>query len=233
MPNKIDLSSIKKKNTKPIEIIDKKPDLKPKITPVPKFVHQKDQIKIYEPPKQIKQTKPKKPKMEIVALSENERAKKVKLLELYCMEFPDELAQYKNKNWNKCSDNELIEYKKIFDKSVTSSNSLNWAVTGSQQALRIYEMLGNLAGLQIQGISELGKQEEWVKNIKAICLKYMDGGIKFVEPEHQILFLLVQQTLTLHYINTSPKLPQLNEESNIINNKTSELQEINQQYNDL
>jgi hypothetical protein len=172
--------------------------------------------------------------------------KKVKLLELYIIEFPEELQKYKNINFNKCSDQQLIEYKTLFDKSANSTNNLDWGVNISQQALKIYETIGKIGGLEIEGISKLGTDPNWIRNIKALSLKYMDGGITFIEPEHQLLFMVFQNTMMLHYLNTTEKgkpiqqnasCPFNNDASpgnNTFNNiDANELSKINQVYSDI
>lgn len=202
MPYKIDLSSINKKNN--IKSTNDNPQKslikniepeKPKIPEIPtNILHDKIPTK---KPKSIK------PKETSIVLSELERSKKIKLLELYVAEFPDKLEKYKNHKFNKCTDQQLINFKSEFDKAACSSNNLHWGVSISQQALQVYEMIGKMGGLEINGIAKMGYSEEWIKNIKAVCLKYLDGGITFIEPEHQLLFMIFQQTLLLHYLNTT------------------------------
>lgn len=211
--SKIDLTSINKKYVKPDPPSNthiKKPIQQPK----PKkdvFPKKMDKAIVKAPKKEIPQA----------ALSDLDRSKKIKLLELYVMEFPDDLAKYKSYKFNKCDDAKLIELKKEFDKSVCSKNNLHWGVSVSQQALQIYELLCKMGGLDVDGIAKLGYNEEWIKNVKAICLKYLDGGITMVEPEHQLLFMLFQNTMTLHYLNTStPK-----KDDAITSSKNSEIDE--------
>lgn len=186
-----------------------------------------------------KATKPSKNIPDAIKLSENDRAKKIKLLELYVIEFPEELSKYKNHNFKKCTDQQLVELKDDFDKCVCSKNNLHWGVNISQKALEIYEMVGKMSGLEVDGISKLGSDPEWIKNIKAVCLKYLDGGITIVEPEHQLLFMLIQNTMTLHYLNSSKiapvKIPSV--ENNV--NESSpiaiklELNQVNNEYSDI
>jgi len=239
---KLDLSSINKKYVK----IDTKPNIDKNKKDV-KIYTKKDDKHIENLIKEIKKDKKDKIEKDVLSnikledkkpeLSDLDRSKKIKLLELYLIEFPDKLDKYKNENFYKKTDEELIELKKIFEKSVSSTNNLNFGVSISQQALAIYEYIGKLGGLEIDGISKLGQSEEWVKNIKALSLKYMDGGITFIEPEHKLIFMLFQNTLMLHYINTTEKPLQqdnkvsLSQVSSI--EKKLRVNDISSSYNDL
>ncbi len=199
--SKIDLSSIKKSNNK---VIPSVPKQIAEVIQKPIEAIQKPPIQ----PKQPKQkyAKPIKPIQEKVTtekMSDLERNKKIKLLDLYVAEFPDELKKYSNVKFDKCSDQQLLDHKNNFDRDLNSTSNLSVGVSVSQQALKIYEELGSFVGLEIKGISKLGYDETWIKNIKAVCLKYMDGGINIIEPEHQLLFMLIQNSLALHYLNTS------------------------------
>lgn len=199
---KIDLSSINKKHVQPKNKIEKPP-------PQPKPPVKETAITTI--PKVLKNKPVKKPIKEAVAekpttLSPLDRTKKIKLLELYVIEFPQQLEKYKSKDFNKCTDQQLIEYQDIFGKSVSSSNNLGMCVTASQQALFLYEQVGQLAGLNIAGISTLGQSEEWQKNVKALCLKYLDSGIiTAAEPENRLAFMLFQNSLALHMMNSAAK----------------------------
>lgn len=104
---KIDLSSINKKHVKPvpkqpikhIEKVVKAPEK------VPQPVIKAPKVKAPKPAKEVKE-EPKK-----VQMTELDRQKSIKLLELYILDFPEELAKYKNINFNKCNDAKLVEYK--------------------------------------------------------------------------------------------------------------------------
>lgn len=240
----IDLSSINKKYNK---IPSNDVPLKSKV-PKPK-IKEPQVIKEVQPPAPKKAVKTKIPKPDLpknetqIELSDIERVKKIKVLELYVTEFPDKLEKFKNTNFNKCSNAELIEYKEQFDKSIGTTNNLEWSVSISKQALHLYEMVGRMGGLEINGISKLGDDPNWSKNIKALCLKYLDGGVTLIEPEHQLLFMLFQNTLMLHYLNTSevaqlPPVQQANQvseeekKSNDIVTKL-EIQNLNREFEDI
>jgi len=202
--SKIDLSTINKKyvlkeindlpiagNKKPVKIHHPKPDKAP------------EKKKTKEKPKSIKFQPLEKANEPNVHLSDVEKYKKIKVLELYVAEFPNELCKYQRYDFNKCSDQKLIDLKNEFDKNISSKNNLHWGVSASQQALIVYEQICKLSGLEVDGISKLGQDPEWIKNVKAVCLKYLDNNITTIEPEHQLLFMLFQHTMTLHYLNTS------------------------------
>ena len=215
--SKIDLASINKKHrqkkadtivipqTKPVKIHNN-------ITPVKK------------PVKIIK-------KENVSSLSNNEKYKKIKVLELYVAEFPSELSKYQKHDFGKCSDQQLIDLKAEFDKSITSKNNLHWGVSASQQALKIYEQVCKMGGLDVDGVSKLGQDPEWIKNVKAVCLKYLDNTITTVEPEHQLLFMLFQQTMTIHYLNTTLPVKKPIEKTHDIN--LDKIKEINDEYIDI
>jgi hypothetical protein len=139
-------------------------------------------------------------------LTDLEKAKKIKLLELYQIEFPDELQKYTSIKFEKCSDEELVKYNEIFQQNVSSTNYLDWGVSISQQALQLYEALSKIGGLEINGISKLGRTPEWKKSVKAILMKHMDAGVTFHEPENQLIFLIIKEILTLHMLNSMNKL---------------------------
>jgi hypothetical protein len=240
--SKIDLSSINKKYAKPIP---EKPTIKEsprhssktaKLPPKTKRTKKKSQLN-------LKKELPQHPVQNDmqVTLSDIDRSKKIKLLELYVIQFPYELDKYKNKDFSKCTDQELIELKKQFDKQVSTKNNLHWGVSASQQALHIYEMLCKMSGLEVEGISKLGYDENWIKNVKAICLKYLDGGITTIEPEHQLLLMLLQNTLTLHYLNSSTPqksgaedpTPQKRGAEQLTSETNTEINNINHEFTDL
>jgi hypothetical protein len=54
-----------------------------------------------------------------IKLTDLARAKKIKLLELYQIEFPDALRKYFSIKFAKCSDEELIKYNELFQKNVS------------------------------------------------------------------------------------------------------------------
>jgi hypothetical protein len=241
---KIDLSSITKKNN----LITPTGSSKIKSVQVPP----KQQIKpatlaLIEFSKLEKPVKQKINKLtieNIPKLTDLERAKRIKLLELYQIEFPEELQKYQTIKFAKCSDEELIRYKEIFEKNVSFTNNLDWGVSISQQALQLYEALGKMGGLEINGISKLGGTPEWKKSIKAVLMKYMDAGVTFYEPENQLIFLLIKESLTLHMLNSMNKPIQPKRNIKVESDKEQpkhtlsigtklELKELNKEFNDL
>lgn len=209
--SKIDLSSIK--NTH--RTVAKNKDFDKKIEPIEK---QKNNKKIPRARPIEKPDKTSKNDNKNIKLTELERQKKIKLLELYILDFPEELSKYKKINFHKCADWQLVEYKEKFDQCLAASNNLEVIVGASREGLKLYEMIGKTAGLKIDGIHTIGNQKEWEKNVKATALKYMDGSvIQFSEPENKLAFMIVQNTLMLHYLN-SQNIP-----SNEQNNQTQSI----------
>jgi len=230
---RIDLSTIKKTNQSPPKIIEKpQPKIKVNQDSKLEFQPKQPQLQFKKPTKKI--AKKEVVKTDIV-LSELDRAKKIKLLELYVQDFPDELKKYKKTDFNKCSDSKLVEYKETFDKTLSSSNNLGMIVGASQQFLQVYEMIGKAGlGLQIDGIHKLGYSPEWVKNVKAVCLKYMDDScVNFSEPENKLAFMLFQNTLMLHYYNTSKSEVESETQAPKVVESKEELSEINEKFSDI
>lgn len=228
--SKIDLSSINKKYNKKKDPIPVVPQTKPV-----KIHDKKSAIKELHKPIKIKNHESKKEPT--IQLSENDKYKKIKVLELYVAEFPMELVKYQKYNFNKCTDQQLVDLKTEFDKNISSKNNLHWGVSASQQALLIYEQICKFSGLEVDGISKLGHDPEWIKNVKAVCLKYLDNNITTIEPEHQLLFMLFQQTMTLHYLNTSlpAKKPveKVIEKAREVEIDLDQIKEINDEYIDI
>jgi hypothetical protein len=191
---KIDLSSISKKNNPVIQ----SDSLKTRPKKITKNVKAIKQQNISSITKSLKEKKIKiEPEDKIsVKLTDLERAKKIKLLELYQIEFPDELQKYSSIKFAKCSDEELIKYNELFQKNVSFTNNLDWGVSISQQALQLYETLDKMGGLEINGISKLGGTPEWKKSVKTVLMKHMDAGVTFYEPENQLIFLIIKESLT-------------------------------------
>jgi hypothetical protein len=215
--SKIDLRSIQNKNNIEKPVIEKpkaieKPITYEKTMPKPIF---NDKTTVQDLMKSIKQipikktsmTKPIKETIPEVELPKDfDREKQIKVLELYRMEFPKKLSNFTNKKFEKCSDQELISLRKTFDDRVTSNSNIQVGVTMAEKALMLYEYVCvNYANLDITGISELSKQEEWVDNVKALCLKYMSTPITNVSPENKLAFLLISNSIMLHQINTTNK----------------------------
>jgi hypothetical protein len=189
------------------------------------------------------------PKKEIsTKLTDLEKTKKIKLLELYQIEFPDELQKYQTIKFAKCSDEELIRYKEIFEKNISSTNNLDWGGSISQQTLQLYEVLGKMGGLEINGISKLGRTSEWQKLVKAVLMKHINAGVTFYEPENQLIFLLIKESLTLHILNSMNKPVQSNKtetdidefanrtlitKQNIITSAKLELRKLNKEFEDI
>jgi flagellin-specific chaperone FliS len=114
----------------------------------------------------------------IKALSEPERNKLIGLLHLYISEFPDKLKLYKEKNFHKMTDKELLNMKEIFKKEVNTSNNLSMAVELSIKLLELYEYVCcDFMQVNIEGISKLEKSQEYKDYIKAVLIKYFDNSL--------------------------------------------------------
>lgn len=223
------------------------------LNPIPKPIKNKPtkEPKQDFTPKQIKEDTHDN---ETTKLTEQERNKLIALLNMYLAEFPEKLKQYKQKNLNKMGDSELQEMKKVFQREVSTSNSLNMAVEMSGKALELYEFLmTDYMGVNIKGISNLQKDEEYRNCMKALLLKYMSSSlVSQVEPKMKLAYLVISNSLICHQINSLQKLQhktqhiesqhkpqqtpqiepkQISEGDKII--KELEIRNINNKYSDL
>jgi hypothetical protein len=123
---------------------------------------------------------PKEVKSEIkVELIEQQKNKTIALLNLYKAKFPEKLERFKNKNFDKTSDSELIKLKSIFYREVSTLSSLNMAISISGKVLEIYEyLICDHAGINIKGISRLQNNKKYQDRVKAVLLKYMSNACK-------------------------------------------------------
>ena len=136
--DKIDLSSIENRKAAVVKTVTK-PTAQPKANSALSLdqclMPKSDKATTSKPstykpsPQSIPETPP---------LSEYERLKKIKILELYRLEFDsDKLGANSKKNFSKCSDEQLDEIKKEFDYNVGTSSNLQMGVNMFQQLLTI------------------------------------------------------------------------------------------------
>lgn len=169
-------------------------------------------------------------------LTPHQRDKHIAILNLYCAEFPEKLSKYRNKQFSKMSDTELIEYRTTMQKEITDQ---------SKKALELYEyFMVNYADINIRGVSKLGDSQEYKDCIKAVLLKYMsDSLVSVVEPEYRLAYLVISSSIMAHANNnlnesqqklniakTTIKVPDP-QSSQVV--KNLELQQINYKYSDL
>lgn len=209
----IDLSSIQNKNIKPMH---KKPfPEKTKEKPIKNPINQTNE-------KPLRDDIPEK-------LDAEQRMKKIKVLELYKMEFPDKLKGYKSK-FDNMTDKELCETHKQFQYQVSTTNNLTMATEASKKALLMYEYVCcNMFDINIQGISKLGESDEFRETIKAICLQYIDSPISHVDPVNKALFMVISNSLILHQVNSMNAVSQTegNTQQPLINNQQPSSQQNN------
>jgi hypothetical protein len=91
-------------------------------------------------------------------LSEHEKTKLIGLLHLYIAKFPEKLKSYKAKNFHKMDVDKLLEMKEIFKKEVSTSSNLTMAVEASVKMLQLYEFAYCNFGVNIKGVSKIGRQ---------------------------------------------------------------------------
>lgn len=230
---KIDLSSIQNKPQAP------KKNVAPKqLPPSPRLEKKHPPQPEYKIPKQ-----PKPAKIVKSVTDDYDRLKKIKVLELYKMEFPEKLKAYKSKKLDNLSHEELDELKTKFEYDVSSSSNIGMVVSASNQFLYVYENVGQLAGLEIEGISKMSGTEEWEDTIKALALKYLSCPISQIPPEYKLFFMLLSNTLILHQTNSARKertkvegetasLQPVQTEADMMAQKLK-VQNINSKYSDL
>lgn len=232
----IDLSSITsnvdKKDNIPIEnnsIKDKKPIQEPRIDLKPEVEKPVKENKVV-----VKETAIEVKK---VTLTPNEKAKIIAIIQLYIAEFPDKLKKYKSKNLDKMSDEDLIELKSTIHKEAISTNSLSMLTENSGKMLLLYEhLMCDYVGVNVKGVSNIANSEEYKACVKALLLKHMgDSLISSVEPEYQLLYMIVCGSVMAHANNemleSNTKVAHIEDNNSSVD--ASKLRELNEKFRDL
>ena len=182
--------------------------------------------------KTVKLPKVKKIKAETKNIDSNNdysRRKNILVLQMYINEFPSKLKAWKNSNFEKMSDEELVKLKGEFDFIVSSKCNLSLSQSYALQLIQLIEIMGPSVGLKLDGLSNQLNDEVFLDDIKCTTLKYMGTTLIKTEPEYRVLIRLLTTVITLHQYNSrNPKRIDNNdgEKINIINS-------INSKYTDL
>jgi hypothetical protein len=145
------------------------------------------------------------------------------------------------------SDQDLVDHKNIFQKEVSTSSGLTWAVDMSKNLLQMYEFaMVNMLDINISGVSKLGDNPEYNQCVRSFLMKYMNTSlVSQIEPEYKLMYMLLSTSLICHQINTSEVTqqktqhieqqindPKLHEPENDIV-KVITMRNLNQEYSDL
>lgn len=135
-----------------------------------------------------------------------EDATKRKLIKIYLREFPNETKEYKSKNPDKLTGDELEELKTNVIRSVNTVSSLDTLADNSILVLNAYEYL--MADIfPVPGISNsLGNNPAFKSNVKKILLKYMGASLdREMSPELSLLGLIFQSSLMCNTMSSMTK----------------------------
>lgn len=145
------------------------------------------------------------------------------LIQVYLLEFADDLKSFKKINLEKKNYQELSDLHKEIVLSLSTGSNVQGGVQLMTAGIKTFEMiLLNFTPVNCAGLSNICTDKNVIKDMKLIILK--NTSFIQTEPEQRLLYKIVTSTLFLHNFNSANGIQQNNPEV---------IEKINSQFVDI